>query len=95
MVKNMQKDSPKPIPLTTEGLLKFNEIFLIENSSSRYSYRDGYYDFGCLFISPDFELCTEDYQNNYMPELGIKIESVQQLQMIYYQLEKKKLTWKL
>lgn len=85
----------KPIPLTEDWLLKFKEIYLIGKCSSRYAYREGYYCFGSLYLSKDFELCTEDYDSDCMPGLCTQIKHVHQLQNLYFALENKELEIKL
>ena len=89
--KTIKLSEIEPVLLTTKRLLKFKGIYLIEKCSSRYAYKEGYYDFGGLYLSKDFELCTEDYDNDYMPELGVKLEYIHQLQNLYFELEREEL----
>jgi len=82
----------KGIPLTKDWANNFQELYLIENSSSRYYYRDGYYNFGILYLSLDFDLCDENYRGDCMEEIGIKLDYVHEAQNLFYAMNRKDLT---
>ena len=76
------------IPITEDWLLKFG-FWFIKNSSSRYSYRDGYYchPISDVWISKDFYLCLDIYYPEGMLHIHKEaLKYVHELQNIYHAL---------
>jgi hypothetical protein len=80
------------IPLTEEWLLKFG-FCKVKNSSSRYSYRDGNWVFNNFWITEEFKLCIENYRDDCMNIIGMKLHFVHQLQNLYFALTGKELEY--
>jgi hypothetical protein len=80
------------IPLTEEWLLKFG-FCKVKNSSSRYSYRDGNWVFNNFWITEEFKPCIENYRDDCMNIIGMKLHFVHQLQNLYFALTGKELEY--
>jgi hypothetical protein len=93
MVDKKQADY-EPLRLTEEWLLKF-EFYKVKNSSSRYSYRDGNWLFNNFWIDKNFEPCVENYGDDCMDVIGVKLDYVHQLQNLYFALtgEELNISW--
>jgi hypothetical protein len=73
------------IPLTEELLLKFG-FYKVKNSSLRYSYRDDNWLFNNFWINQDFFPCIENYGDDCMNIIGLKLHYVHELQNLYFAL---------
>jgi hypothetical protein len=85
IIINYYSDKIKTIPLTEELLLRFG-FYKVKNSSSRYSYRDGNWLFNNFWITEEFKPCIENYKDNCMDIIGMKLHFVHQLQNLYFAL---------